>query len=91
MTYTLRYGITDEDECKQVPPEKVRDIKKTGVFQPVRDGADQRHEPKERPEYIVQDSDPAATGVIIIRRPEGEDTAKNADDSPTDSDSVTTG
>lgn len=87
MTYTLRYSITEQD--KETPPEKVRDVKKTGVFQPVRDGDDKRREPKERPEYIVQDNDPGATGVIIIRRPEGEDTAKNADDSP-DTDSAAT-
>jgi len=66
-------------------PKPARSITQTGVFHPVRDGAGQGHEPSERPTYVVQDSDPAITGVIVIRRPEGEDTAKHADDSPTDS------
>ncbi|MGQ9889725.1 MAG: hypothetical protein ACUVSX_14745 [Aggregatilineales bacterium] len=66
-------------------PKPAHDISQTGAFQPVRDGADQGHEPSEQPAYVVQDSDPAITGVIVIRRPEGEDRAKHADDSPTHS------
>ncbi len=83
MTDILRYSVGEPP--MNSTPKTPRSASQTGVFRPVRDGADQNHEPDDRPEYIVQDIDPAITGVIVIRRAEGEDTAKHADDSPTDS------
>lgn len=84
MTHILRHGLRKQD-MNDKPPKTPPSASQTGVYRAVRAEADQNHEPKERIEYVVPDNDPGATGVIIIRRAEGEDSAKHADDSPTES------
>lgn len=73
------------DNQMQATPKTPRSVSQTGIFRPVRNEGDQQHEPADRLEFIARDNDAAITGVIVIRRAEGEDHAKNADDSPTES------
>lgn len=87
MTYIFRHGLRGQQMDEQ--PRKPRSATQTGVYRTARAAAEQNHEPKEQIEYVVPNNDPGATGVIIIRRAEGEDSAKHADDSPTNS--ATTG
>jgi len=84
MTHILRHGLRKQD-MNDKPPKTPPSASQTGVYRAVRAEADQNPDPTERIEYVVPHNDPGATGVIIIRRAEGEDSAKHADDSPTES------